>query len=1093
MKKVVLHCISYILLVLLPFFCFSQDIAAVTVTKKGKVYEIRNGLLGLVIPSESAFDTSAPAPIQSFIYKDNVYSDTTWNILNAPTKPTSMKISFLVRTKDEVKVQIYYTFQKPLFVYRNQKFKGGEAGKGFYSFTLWLKKGEKSALFEEDSDYDIAYTVDITRGLNPDNARYRGWASDEKAYGYEDASGVRYRSEIERGYPMDATIELDYSKPFLYYWFKPWEPLGGEQNTGRYWQFFNSKANNNSNLIGYFQGRPSRLIGGRAIGVRLLVMPETKQSHQIPSASFRITMDRQGPDNTWYPHKRYQWGVFISTKNDLLSSEKIQPIALEMNKYSGLASVIQSYVNKPVKLIPAFYKGGIYSDEKNIQKICRQMKTDENLYKFYCEVDGIHKMIWDVWRYKDSAISIKKFLINFYDNLPNVYINGEGSYQGEFRYWKGTRMFKQYASVISALFADEQIKLTNEEKIKLEKLVGAMARIMWDDNNVPLFDSAGVNFGPANMYYMYSNGRSFFALLLAGDPEFSKRAKKVEATVRYDLETAIYKNGSSIGTPHYIQPTVDPILFTMLQLRQAGIADVFKGNQKIINFAKFYLTLLTPQSVRFMNYRKLISFGDGSEESAATFGLLAQGLQFIDSNLSNQLFYAFQHGPARGTTFGSVGLAVDLLNKGNNMKPAIETSTYRGYLSHFRNELNTDHETALWVLNGDSLFDHRNDDAGEFALYALGAPLSLSRSSFYYPYATDGRIRNVVIPEQQFLEWADSAQPITGRSLTNRLWPKSEQIEFASLGQSNAVLIKMSGNEDNSWYRKIVEVNSGNKLPLFFFYDSISGNGEKNIWSMMMMAAGGIKTPTENVIPERRISDFRGKHELPKGTKVTKINPGLNKFMFTGQLWINHPSRGIDWLFFTNNSNSQEISFAQWGTTWQNDIERNEFYAYNKVPYLEEQQIIRIKGGKTFFNILLPYFKGTSPYIDVTASTASPETVSINLGEEIVYLNRNYYYLKSSNRFIGALLSATSLLNTDGLLIKGGYTEVEYDLKVVKIRIGGNSGQRIIKLPFKVNLSSKFSNIKVESSAGETLLTIPYNAPVSENEKAGTKEYIFER
>lgn len=1085
-----------LLLIVIPV-CVSaqkQEDIPVTLTRKGKVFEIRNGLLGIVIPSEALFDTITPAPIQSFIYKDNSYSDETRNNLVSPTKATSMTVSFLIKTREQIKVRILYKFQKPQFVYGKQTYKGGDAGNGFYSFTLWLKKGEKSALIEEESDYDISYIVGVTNGLNPDRARYRGWASDDKALGYEEPTGLRYRSEDERWYPLDATVNLDYSKPYLFYWFKPWEPAGGEQNTGRYWQLYNNTAGTNANLIGYFQGQPSRVIGGRAVGVRLQILPDDPKAKLLNQAFFSISMDRRGPDNSWYPHKRCQWGIFISTKKDLLSPEKTQPIALEMNKYSGLALVIKSYVQKPVKIIPAFYEAGIYTSGKEIKKICRQMKTHENVYKWFCEIDGNHKMIWDVWRYKDSALSIKKFLLDFYDGLPDMYINGEGTFTREFRYWKGTRMFKLYASVIAALFADEEIKIEPDERIKLEKLIGAMARILWDDNNAPLFESAGVNFGPANMYYMYANGRTFFALLLANDPEFSKRAKSVSQNVKHDLSTAIYSNGASFGTPHYTQPTIEPLLFSMLQLRQAGIEDLFKNSKEIKKFARFYLTLLTPPSVRFMLNRKLISFGDGSEESTATFGLMAEGLKDIDPQLSNELSYAFHHGPARGTTLGSVGLAINLLLVDKEVKPFIKTTNYKGYLSHFRNALNTDYETALWALNGDSLFDHRNDDAGEFALYALGAPLSLSRSSFYYPYATDGRVRSIVIPADQFPEWSDSEHPISQRSLTNRTWPKSEELEFASLGKSNSVLIKMSANKGQVWYRKIIEVVLDDKLPIFAFYDSISGGSEKNIWSMMMMSQGAIKTPVGQIIPESRLSDHKKEIVLPKGTKALSLKSGINKFGFTGQNWIVHPTKGINWDFYTNSRASQDISFAQWGTTWQNGVEILEFFQTNKVWYSEEQQIIRIKGGKTFFNLLLPYYKGSNPY-DNNVGALSPGIFKLKQNNKTIYISADYYYAKDDNDFCGALLAPGSSLNVDGISIVGGYTEVEFDAKSVKIRLGGNSGQRKITLPFLIKPESSLGGVKIDNSTTGTVFTIPFKAQESEinNKSIVEKEYIFKR
>ena len=143
------------------------------------------------------------------------------------------------------------------------------------------------------------------------------------------------------------------------------------------------------------------------------------------------------------------------------------------------------------------------------------------------------------------------------------------------------------------------------------------------------------------MIYMYQhNARYFFA----NDPEFSNRAKDILRKVKADLDNAIYSNGSSFGNPHYTQATMDPLLFTLLQLKQAGVANLFRGNSDIYHFIDFYKSLLTPPSLRYIGFRKLVSFGDGSEESANTFGLLAAGLEDSDPKLSNELYFIFENG-----------------------------------------------------------------------------------------------------------------------------------------------------------------------------------------------------------------------------------------------------------------------------------------------------------------------------------------------------------------------------------------------------------------------------------------------------------------
>jgi hypothetical protein len=110
--------------------------------------------------------------------------------------------------------------------------------------------------------------------------------------------------------------------------------------------------------------------------------------------------------------------------------------------------------------------------------------------------------------------------------------------------------------------------------------------------------------------------------------------------------------------------------------------------------------------------------------------------------------------------FGDIAFTLDM-SKNYSSTLHLSSSNFTGYLSHFRNASNTNNETALWIINGESYFDHRNNDRGEVAIYALKTPLSLSRSSFYYPRADDERIRSVVIPEAEFPEWKTANQPVS--------------------------------------------------------------------------------------------------------------------------------------------------------------------------------------------------------------------------------------------------------------------------------------------------------------------------------------------
>ncbi len=1068
------------------------DNIRVAVNPSNGFLEISNGLAGVGIPWNEAIKLEKYdlAPIQYFIYKDGTRSDNTINNLTATTPPISLQVKMVTQNANEVTVQVYYKFRKGR--YGLLTLKGAEPGPGFYSCKLTVKKGVKTVLIEEESDYEVKYSVKISNGLQPDQARYRGGQSNAVKFGYESGGGV-YRTEGQRGYQIDAIVDFDYSKPFSYPRLILWEPEGGETNSGRYWQVYNRSNGKNGNLFGIFQGKASRLLGGSHIGTNIDIFPVDPLNKEKNDAEVTVTMIRRGPDASWYPKKRFQWGAFISTMADLYPVDKIQPIGVELNHVSGIGDIINTYLSKPAPLIPAFYKGAIYMPAQEIAVICQKVRTNEAFYRKLCTIDERYKAIWDMWRYEDSARSILRFLLRTREELITSYSTGEGTYNTIYRYWKGALNYKFYTLLTSCLFAGQNINISAGDKLKLEQFVALMARVIWDDNNAPLFDSAGVNFGPANMPFQYrNNGRIFFALLFANAPEFAARAKQSVAAVNADITESIYENGSSIGTPHYTQATMDPILFSMLQLKQAGVADLFRTNPRIKKFALFYASLITPPSCRFSNNRKLISFGDGSEESAPTFAFLATGFKQTDRKLSDELMSIFYYGPPRFSLAGPVGLTVNLSSDPDKIFSSTSAS-YTGYVSGFRSAVNTTSESALWVLNGNGLYDHRNDDEGEVAIYALGAPLSVSRSSFYYPSATDARIRGVVIPESMFPQWKEGEQPIAERSLTNKTWPRAELVQFASLGTSSTVTVRMSMT-GKDWYRNVYMINPVKEQPIIVFYDSVTGK-EPSVWSLPLMTAGPVKTPAGLVRTRARLYEYNGnRKELPQANGVTKISSGINQFTFSGQDWSAHPAGGIDCRLITASGAAMDFNITEWGTTWQNTLEQREFLATNRKTYEEQQQFVRLTGREPFFVVLLPYNKGANPYGD-DVKRLPGKGILINTDGRQVVIDPWSFGIKDGRRIVAGVLREGGSFNNWGLFIKGGCSEVEYNVSQVRVRVHGNSGKREVHFPFIINAAKNYMGVQVRKESTGSVVMIDYKALGKDlqNGVQGLSEYEFIR
>lgn len=1041
--------------------------------RRGSAWQISNEFGGIIIPSSVGLEKRNDkllAPIQAVVLADGINTDSTLNYLSSDADIVSGKLFWLYRSEDSVMIRIDYTLSRRAVKSGSEVLKGGEAGMGYYRTVIKLFRKAKSILIEEDSNSDIRYFFSITNGLFPNEARYRGWNSTGVELGYENP-GQPYRSEDARGYPMDATVNLTQKliPRFAKLYF--WDPAGGEGNSGRYWMFYNRGASKMSNLLGIYQGRPSRLIGAKFVGIEVYEQKEINKQTELS-----VFIERLGADNSWFSRKRFEWRIFISQKSDLLPADQIQPINTELNKFSSIGDRIKNYLNNDAVFSEAFNTASIYQSRAYIKQIIRSIKVDDNYYRRACAVDPYYTDVFYAWRNVDSANSLINRIIDIAENFEQNYRNGEGTFRAEYRYWKGAIFFKQIAIKVSCLFGDESLIIAPEKRRKLESLVRAMARIVWDNDNVPCQDSSGVNYGPANMYYQYrNNARAFFALILKDDPEFRNRAAAVKGQVMDDLHSVIYSNGSTIAVPMYTQPAVDPILFTALQLRQAGLADIFSEDPRISKFIEFYKSLLTPKSVKYGGNRKLISFGDGSEQGAATFALLASGVR--DTALKNELYSLYLNGPARMTLAGSIMIAVNLPTM---IFRAVRISSqhYPGYVSHFRSGLNTPFESAVWLINGDSVYDHRNDDAGEVSIYALGCPLTVSRNCVYSPSATDARIRSVVVPHEAFRNWNGIDQSINERSLTNRTWKLSRPLSYSSLSNFGSAKSLME-SDSNTWVRQINLIWLEKSLPLTIFYDSTRGVGN-SIWSMPFTSEGMVSINGKPTQLSRRVFNNGDRNELPSSSYAAKLEPGVNSIRFTGQKWARdlHPTSGIDWNVFLNASDGDELSLLEWENFSQNDAEMKEFESLYKRKYSELFQILRWKSSKPFSAVIVPYTKGGRG-AGVKAEMKRDGTAYITSSGYKYTITQNFVYAVAAERkrefvafFTQDKVQFAQITNI------GGPAEIELVDNQVSITVTDNCSSRSIILPGKWKFIDILPYLEVVVSNESTIIKFKKSAEI---------------
>jgi hypothetical protein len=200
------------------------------------------------------------APVQGVRLHDGTWSGLGPNMLVALAKSTtSASVTFLERGPLKTVAQVSYRFDKPSYDYGPIHL--SDAGPGYYTCTITLEAGQPSILFEEDTDLEMVWGMNLYTGLEPDQARYRGHHATSAKSGRE-PNGQRYRAPNERGSDLDATVDLQYQRAQVpnfrttestWRYLAVWDPWAFD--SGWYWQAFNAGAGETANLVGMFDGQ----------------------------------------------------------------------------------------------------------------------------------------------------------------------------------------------------------------------------------------------------------------------------------------------------------------------------------------------------------------------------------------------------------------------------------------------------------------------------------------------------------------------------------------------------------------------------------------------------------------------------------------------------------------------------------------------------------------------------------------------------------------------------------------------------------------------------------------------------------------------
>ncbi len=1005
-------------------------------------YEVTNGLIGVRLPrSVRSFPDPAQAlaPVQGVRYRDGTWSGTGPNYLATQAAAiTSLQVRFLERGPLKVVVELTYRLERKELRANTDNSVLIPAGEGYYRSTVEVQAGQPSLLFEEDSDTDLEYSLNLYPGLEPTQARYRGHHATAKQYGYQD-DGQVYAATNQRP-PMDAFLDLGYdvprrafyaATPTTYRYMVVWDPWVFD--SGWYYQVYNTEAGPGANLLGLFTGPASRAVGASASGAGIFTNPEPRR------AGVTVAIRRLCADTRWFPRVRFAWGMFLGVKGqDLAPPREVQPVQRQMNLHSGVSlNKIHRYqLDYPDP--PQGY-GALYMPRASVQRMIQRLRTDREFFTYCYNADSYSRPLLDMWKDTSGEAARQAYgeVKEFGRFVVDMLVNGEGTYHPHYHYWQAGQAMMAKGLWVDSLLATDA--LNTKQRAQLKAIASAFGNVLWDDDFTPLFREHGLNLAQGPVQYL--GYRHFYALYLSTQPTYQARAQEVEEQALAALPRIINESGAGVACTHYMPPYVASTLNTLMQLQMLG-RDHFKTEPRLAKFAEFYMNFLTPPEPRFGGLRKYIATSDSSSESSELYGVLATAFRDADPQLSARLMGAWRAGGRKhDSRMGSTLLRID--DEAPGQDPALGSATFPGYYTVLRHGWGTPNETAVWLIDGEFYREHRHPDQGMVVIYALGAPLSVHWSSLYYPQVPGAYLNSTALLEDMIgVPWDQDSPPLN----TGGGWRDSTSeafLAFSTAGYTRAHYTAKGtpGTQGTQWTRAIYSLHPNEDYPAIVIRDSFAGEqaATPQVFTLNLMAEGPVGTPAGPVTPVLRSHPATAAvdpQQLPSAGPPQALTPAaLNLFRFTGpQFGKAGESRGIDCDLYSFAPQPQQALLGNWAGNWHQEVR----------DLKESQHILRLRGTEGFQVLLLPYRQGACR--EDLQVTREGDALRLNAGDETTLLAPSFYAFYSPRRQILATFDAAPAAGA-GLRAEGGPVEIVVQDGEITLTAHGAPGVRTIALP----------------------------------------------
>lgn len=944
------------------------------VLTRAEEFEITNGLTGIRLPRETIDLAQQPGPIRGIRLASGAWVGTGTNPL--PFRPALLQVRMLENGPLRVEAQIEYRFSTAAINYGAMAI--APAGEKFYRVTIALEAGAPAIVIEEDTDwqFNTSFNLHAPAVFAPTQRRYQGEHASSEAAGRNVVGGGIYLPMHQRG-NSDALMDFQFATDHpsnsdilingrsYVRRTNPWDPW--RYNAGWWEVVYDAAAGPEGDMLGIFQGQASRALGIVDAGVGFFTKAGDAATRQV---GLTLAHQLRGPDNRLAARIRYQWAIYAGTRGELTDTG-VQAIHRQMNRYGGF-NLGKVHRYQTAFSDPETGYGALYKSHEAMAAMIERIRTDRTYRNYLYNTVTETRPVIELWEDASGAklqaaiADVTGTATSFLDHM----VNGYGIYTSHLHYWKGGLRLNRLGLWIDQILADPRTTL--EERGRVKAAAALFAYILADQDFVPLetFGTSGnaLNAGTANMPIMQRGYRDFYALFLSHHPDFARLAQGAAANALATLDAIVNDAGAEIGCTHYIAPSIQPTINTLLQLKQRGIVDAFATEPKLARFAEFYMQLQTPPEPRLDAKRGFIALGDSSIEPTELLGMLGTGFRGVNDELSERLMGLWrENGSPQSDFFGASNFSIDDRLPGRS--PDLGSAQFDGYLSALRSGWGTADESAAWLVAGEHYFDHRHPDRNSVVLYALAQPLSNTWPTIYYPNVTGAYTKNaVVFADSLTTGWAADSASIT----EGTKWIASATEAFTP-GATGSYARSHASHAGTTWVRELTLAHADNAHPIYFVRDTFSGprEGDSKVLTFNLEAAGPVITPVGTMTPPSRLHPAR-EHQagdpLPSATAPFAVGAGAQQFSFSG-------TQGIDFDVFTINAGATQAILGNWGVTIWGGAARNR-------PLT--QHILRVQGTGAFATVIVPFRKGARP-ADLAVSQNGGNVVVEQNGTTVVF------------------------------------------------------------------------------------------------------------